>query len=255
MAAAPARARSYANLSVAKPHRKLRRTFEPWQLPYKRDDSPDCLTADQMGLVEKIYQSQVSPRTDQVIFPGLAKGTEASMANSDNGKPFPVALSMLYFAFQNPNWDWTTLNWDTDVNAAIAKIGPLMHVGADLKPSCAGGGKLLMYIGWNDGHNPEQQIEYFKSEMRYAGNTTRASARWFTIPSIEHRWGDEGCDTFNKRGVIDARVNQDWAPDRITASKVSDAQTVRTRCARPQVAEYKGTGDIDDGTNFICTRE
>ncbi|GAN54151.1 tannase/feruloyl esterase family alpha/beta hydrolase [Tanticharoenia sakaeratensis] len=103
-----------------------------------------------------------------MIFPGPAKGSEDGF--SADGRAFPVALDLFkYAAFQNPGWDWTTLNWDTDVAKATAKLGPLLHVDDDLTPFFRHGGKLLMYIGWNDGHNPEELIGYYRSLMRRAG--------------------------------------------------------------------------------------
>jgi hypothetical protein len=71
-----------------------------------------------------------------LIFPGPARGSELEMFDFASGKPFGTALDLFrYAAFQNPDWDWTKLDWDKDVAAAIAKVGPLLHVDADLKPS------------------------------------------------------------------------------------------------------------------------
>lgn len=229
-------------------------TVEPRQLQCKGAETPDCLTANQVSLIDRIYQGPVNPRTHQVIFPGPAKGNEAQFAESADGRPFPVALDMFYVALDNPHWDWTTLNWDTDVDAAIAKIGPLMHVDADLRPFFRKGGKLLMYIGWNDGHNPAQLEGYYEQVMHTAGDTTRASARLFTIPGMNHCMGGNGCDTFNKLGVIDSWVSSGKAPERIIASKVTDGKVVRTRplCAYPAAAKYDGTGDMASAASFTC---
>ena len=229
--------------------------FTPQQLLCKGADAADCLTQTQIDTIDKIYQGPISPTTGKVVFPGLAKGNEDSM--EANGKPFSVALDMFqYFAFQDPNWNWTTLDYGKDVDRAVVKVGPLMHVDADLKPFFARGGKLLMYIGWNDGHNPEELIGYYKRVITTAGPQTRASARLFTIPGMNHCLGGVGCDTFNKLGVIDQWVTQGHAPERIVASKVENGQVVRTRpiCAYPQIAKYKGDGDISDAMNFVCAK-
>jgi feruloyl esterase len=82
-----------------------------------------------------IYAGPINPRNLQVIFPGPAKGSERQLGEFVDGKPFPAALDLFQFAaLQDPKWDWTTLDWDKTVNAAVAKLGPLMHVNADLKP-------------------------------------------------------------------------------------------------------------------------
>lgn len=230
--------------------------FKPGQLLCKGADGPDCLTAPQVRMLEQIYAGPVNPRTGELIFPGPAKGSEAGF--SADGKPFPVALDLFkYAAFENPDWDWTTLDWDKDIANATAKVGSLLHVDADLTPFLARGGKLIFYIGWNDGHNPEELIGYYQAALRNAGPKAGASVRLFTIPGMGHCLGGAGCDTFNKLGTIDRWVEHGEAPERVLASRVSDGSVVRTRplCAYPQVASYKGVGDINDAKNFLCSGE
>jgi feruloyl esterase len=229
--------------------------FEPRQLLCKGADRADCLTANQVKALELIYRGPVNPRTGQVIFPGPAKGNEASF--SADGKPFPIALDLFrYAAFQDLTWEWTTLDWDKDIARATAAVGPLLHVDSDLKPFFAQGGKLLMYIGWNDGHNPQELINYYRRLMNHAGPLGRASARLFTIPGMGHCYGGPGCDTFNKLGVIDGWVASHRAPDRIVASKVSSGRVVRTRplCAWPALARYRGEGSPNRAGSFACAK-
>lgn len=227
----------------------------PRDLQCKGDDAADCLTPGQVELFDKLYQGPVNPRTGQLIFPGQAKGSEEGMSGASDGKPFPVALDIFRFtAFQKPDWDWTTLGWDADVAQAIARVGPLLHVDDDLRPFFRRGGKLLFYIGWNDGHNPEQLIDYYKRVMARAGDTGRGSARLFTIPGMGHCFGGAGCDTFNKLGMIDAWVDKAQAPERVVAARVEKGKVTRTRplCAWPDVATYRGQGSISDAANFDC---
>lgn len=44
------------------------------------------------------------------------------------------------------------------------------------------------------------------------------------------------------------------APASVTASRVVDGKTERTRplCPHPQVARYSGTGSVDDAASFRC---
>jgi feruloyl esterase len=229
--------------------------FDPAQLQCKAEDGPDCLTVSQVYLLQQTYAGPTNPRTGESIFPGPARGAELEMFNFANGEAASVALDLFrYAAFQNPNWNWKTMDWDKDVAAAIEKLGPLMHVDADLKPFIERGGKLLLYIGWNDYHNPEQLIEYYKSVMKSGGDRARDSLRLFTIPGMGHCMGGSGCDTFDKLGAIDAWVAHGEAPQRIVAAKVDDGKISRTSplCAYPLVAKYKGSGDTNDAANFVC---
>ncbi|WP_408872145.1 tannase/feruloyl esterase family alpha/beta hydrolase [Gluconobacter sp. Dm-62] len=227
--------------------------FEPSQLLCKGSDTSECLTANEVKAAEQIYRGPVDPRTGKVIFPGPAKGSEDGF--SADGKAFPVALDLFMFAaFQNPEWDWTTLNWNTDITAATRKLGPLLHVDDNLEPFFRHGGKLLMYIGWNDGHNPQQLAGYYQALMQNAAPAERNSARLFEIPGMRHCYGGAGCDTFSKLGAIDEWVVRQNAPEKIVASRVVDGKVVRTRplCAWPEAALYDGHGDPAVASNFVC---
>ena len=54
----------------------MRCHFDPKKLQCKGDDSSSCLTAPQVGAIEKIYGGPVNPRTGQKLYPGLYPGGE-----------------------------------------------------------------------------------------------------------------------------------------------------------------------------------
>jgi feruloyl esterase len=230
--------------------------FDPGTLLCKGDDAPDCLTASQLYLLQQTYAGPVDPRTKRLIFPGPARGAELGMFRPfASGEPFFIAVDLFrYAAFQNPDWGWKTMDWSKDVDAAAARIGPLMHVDADLKSFFKRGGRLLLYIGWTDYHNPEELIGYYRSLARVSGQQASGAVRLFTIPGMDHCGGGAGCDTFNKLAVIDQWVDRGKTPERIVAAKFADEKLVRTRplCAYPNVARYKGAGDANDAANFVC---
>ncbi|MFT8711386.1 tannase/feruloyl esterase family alpha/beta hydrolase [Komagataeibacter rhaeticus] len=227
--------------------------FTPEQLECKGGDTTKCLTANEVRAARNIYQGPVDPQTHQVIFPGPAKGSEDGF--SADGRAFPVALDLFrYAAFQNPDWDWTTLNWGTDIQEATRRVGPLLHVDDNLTPFLRRGGRLLLYIGWNDGHNPEQLASYYQAVQRNAGPVGADAVRLITIPGMGHCQGGAGCDTFSKLGVIDDWVSHGHAPEQVIAARVENGQVVRTRplCAWPKVARHDGHGSMDDAASFAC---
>jgi feruloyl esterase len=230
--------------------------FDPARLQCRGADAANCLTAPQVYQLRQMYAGPSNPRTHEKIFPGPAPGSELELFMFANGSAFGNALDLFrYVAFQNSEWDSTTMDWDKDVVAADVKVGPLMHVDANLKPFFDRGGKLLLYVGWNDFHNPSELASYSEALIRGSGGEpVRRSVRLFTLPGMNHCAGGAGCDTFNKLGAIDAWVDRSQAPDRIVASKVEDDKVVRTRplCAYPAVARYKGSGDISVADNFVC---
>ena len=230
--------------------------FDPRELQCKGADTPDCLTAPQVDLLQKLYVGPVNPRTNESIFPGMARGSELDMFGIANGKEPTVPVNMFRYAvFHQAGWNWKAMDWDKDMKTAIDFMRPLVDVDADLEPFFDHGGKLLIYIGWNDDHNPVDLIDYYQELVKKSGaQKTKKALRLFTIPGMGHCAGSVGCDTFNKISVIDAWVDKGKAPERIVASKVESGKVVRSRplCAWPTVAQYKGNGDTNDATNFIC---
>lgn len=85
---------------------------------------------------------------------------------------------------------------------------------------------------------------------------TENSMRLFTMPGMGHCMGGTGCYTFDKIAVLDHWVESGQAPERIIASRSSDGKTVRIHplCAYPEVAKYRGTGDVNDVENFVCSK-
>ncbi len=230
--------------------------FDPRELLCRGADAPDCLTAPQVELLQKIYAGPVNPRTHESIFPGMARGSELDMFGIANGKEPTVPVNLFRYAvFHQADWNWQAMDWDKDMATAIEFMRPLVDVDADLEPFFNHGGKLLIYIGWNDNHNPTDLIDYYQSLVKQVGaQKTRSSLRLFTIPGMGHCSGGPGCDTFNKLSVLDAWVDKDRVPERITASKIESGKVARTRplCAWPNVARYKGSGDTNDAVNFTC---
>jgi feruloyl esterase len=229
--------------------------FEPRQLLCREVEMPDCLTAGQVRLMELIYRGPVDPRTGRVIFPGPAKGSEAELPVFADDAPFVNALDLFRFAtFGDPAWDGKTIDWTRDIARANARIGPLLGVDANLKPFFDRGGKLLLYIGWNDYHNAEELIRYYQSLRRDAGMKGNDAVRLFTLPGVGHCAGGAGCDAFDKLGAIDAWVTRGKPPARLVASRMEGGRVVRTWpiCSYPHTARYNGTGDLDDAASFVC---
>ncbi len=232
--------------------------FDPGTLLCKEGDGPDCLTAPQVELLRQIYAGPVNPRTGKSIFPGPAVGAEEELLTMCEGTPHSKALDLYKYAVhQDTDWDWKTMDFDSDIAMADKVIGPLMHVDANLESFFDRGGKLMLYIGWNDYHNPLQVIDYYNEVLKTSGDRVGESIRLFTVPGMGHCVGGNGCDTFDKVGTMVKWIETGTAPDQILSSKVVDGKVVRTRplCAYPMVARYKGTGDMDDASNFVCVKK
>lgn len=230
-------------------------SFNPDTLLCKGDEAADCLTAPQVARLKQLYQGPLDPRTGQVIFPGPNVGAEAEFANSKN--PVGPAVDLYkYLVYQDPNWDWKNMDYAASVDKAKKDVDPLMRVDSNLNGFLNRGGKLMLYLGWTEGHNGNDLIKYYKEVLKNAGPGKADDVRLFLVPGMNHCSGGAGCDTFEKISVADKWLETGKAPSEILSSKVSNGQTIRTRpiCAYPAVAKYKGTGSMDEASSFTCVR-
>jgi feruloyl esterase len=228
--------------------------FDPQVIACKGDDSSQCLTVPQMETVKRILSPSRNPRTGEEIFPGLEPGAELGWATLAGPQPFAAITDHFkYVVFKDPNWDWKTLNFDSDV-ALADKIDndTINATDANLKPFFGRKGKLLLYHGWADQNvAPQSTINYYKRVVDTLGGESKTadSIRLFMAPGMAHCGGGEGPNTFDMMSAVTDWRENGHPPERIIASR-----TGRTRplCAYPQVAKYKGSGSIDDAESFVC---
>ena len=224
------------------------------------DDGPGCLTAGQVKTAQMITSPAVNSKTGEMLYPGLSLGTELGWGTQAGG-PEPNAVNVdqfKYVVFNDPNWDWRNFNVDTDI-ALADKIdnGAVNAINPDLSAFKAHGGKLLLYHGWSDQNVPPMStVNYYKSVLDKMGKgpQTDAFMRLFMAPGMAHCGGGEGPNQFDMVTTLEQWVEKGKAPDQIPASHLTSGQVDRTRplCQYPKVAQYKGSGSIDDAANFVC---
>jgi feruloyl esterase len=235
--------------------------FDPGVLECKDADGADCLTKPQVEAARKIYTPATNPRTGEQIFPPMERGSELVWGRLAGG-PKPIELADDYFkfvVFEDPRWDFRTLNFDGDVTKAMKKdAGVLSATNPDLRPFFARGGKLITYHGWTDQQvMPENSINYMKSVVAAVGEAkVDASYRLFMVPGMNHCGGGDGPNKFDMLGALELWKEDEKAPDALIASHVTDGKVDRTRplCAYPEVAKYKGSGSTDGVANFACVK-
>jgi feruloyl esterase len=234
--------------------------FDPEVLLCKSEDGVSCLTAPQVAAAKKIYSPAINPRTGKELFASLVPGTELAWGVQAQG-PGPSANILdqyRYVVFKDPNWDWKTFDFDSDVVRGDLPENLVMNAtDPNMQPFFKRGGKLLLYHGWSDTNVPAvNTIKYYERVVENVGGPARAasSVRLFMAPGMGHCGGGEGPNAFDKMGPLERWREQGIAPDRLPASHSTDGKVDRTRplCAYPQVAKYTGTGSIDDAANFVC---
>jgi feruloyl esterase len=221
-------------------------------------DGSTCLTAPQVEAVRKIYAGVNTPRTGQQLYPGLEPGSELGWAFLAMFKN-PGIEHFKYLVFKNPDWNYRTLRLDADIVLANKlDKNTINAIDPNLKKFVQRGGKLLLYHGWNDqALAPRNTVNYYNSVLSAMGGAAKVygSVRLFMAPGMTHCGGGEGPNDFDAVGAMEQWVEKGNAPDRIIAAHHRAGQTDRTRplCPYPQIAEYTGTGNINDAANFVCT--
>jgi feruloyl esterase len=245
--------------------------FDVNRLLCSAGDAPDCLTAPEIGTLEKIYTGAFNSAGQQ-LFPGFAFGGELPDPDNSNGwdayitgsDSFPALDILLadqylrYLAFDpdQPNFDWTTFNFDLDPPAMEPMHQIIDPVQDDLRAFGNAGGKMIMYQGWGDiSQSPYRTIQYYQGLRRHVGRRpVEDYARLFMAPGMYHCGGGIGPNDFDALTAIEQWVEQGKAPSHIIASHNGGIGTDRTRplCPYPQHAKYKGSGSINDAANFTC---
>jgi len=123
------------------------------------------------------------------------------------------------------------------------------------------GGKLIIYQGQSDPVFSTVDIVkwYEKLNRNYQGKA-QDFARLFVVPGMNHCGGGPATDQFDGLDALEKWVEQDIAPDSITASVSAANQGLpptwsltRTRplCPWPSFASYR-SGDVELAESFTC---
>jgi feruloyl esterase len=229
--------------------------FDPSVLLCKDADGPTCLTKAQVETARAIYSDVVNPKTKKVIFPGHEPGSENGWNTMAGANPLGIGTDLFkYIVFNDANWDYKTLNFDSDIDKALKADAASDALDPNLKPFLARGGKIIQYHGWSDPQiSPRSSVDYYKSVVSAMGglSTVQKSYRLYMVPGMAHCGGGDGTSTFDMLAALENWVDTGKAPDSIPASRASDGRT-RPLCAYPAVAVYKGSGSMEEAANFSC---
>jgi len=222
-------------------------SFDPKTIECPGADQPNCLTAKQVEAARKIYAGP-----GKTIAPGLERGSEAGWGTFAGPQPFGIGFDYFkYVVFENPDWDFRTLNFDSDiVRARKLDADRINATDPNLAPFRKHGGKLIQYHGWSDPQiPPASSVAYYQSVIKTMGETVPDFYRLFMVPGMAHCGGGDGANTFDMMDALEQWVEHQNPPARIVASR---KDRTRPLCPFPLLSRYKGTGDPNDASNFTC---
>lgn len=270
--------------------------FDLQSLECASADTDQCLTDEQIATMRAIYQGPRDARTGRQIFPGFPFGSEGMeygdhpgwsefWANPDDPTRPQRADFFRYWVFHDEHWDWWKFNWGSDVDTVNRVIAPVVNAtDPDLSRFRGRGGKLIMFMGWNDPVGSAlDAIDYYESVVaRSTGPDSAAKladtqkfARLYMVPGMSHTAGGPGATHFSNATrdsappVEDSRHDMglalyDWvergtAPEELIGTHFSEGsgptgkvQFQRPLCVYPKVIRYRG-GDTNSAASFHCT--
>jgi feruloyl esterase len=227
-------------------------------------DGPACFTTAQVKALAAIYGGV--KRSGVEIFPGWPVGAESAwtpwFVSASNARPIQIGFGETFFKYMafgkpNPTYDWQTFDVDADLDKLQWARSVLDATDPDLSRFKSRGGKIVSYFGWADpALNPMMGVNYYERVTQKLGSSTTDFYRQFMVPGMLHCQGGIGTSTFDALTPLVEWVEKGLAPASIAASRVVDGKVVRTRplCPYPEVAKYKGSGSVDDASNFTCAR-
>jgi len=215
--------------------------FDIKQLTCKSPDDSSCPSAAQVQAAEKLYAGASNSRTKELIYPGMAFGSELRWDPVNGLASYRIAESYSkHVVFKDEQWDYRTLDFDAAI-ALSDQAGTLLNAtDPNLRPFFARGGKLIQYHGWSDSQiSPISSVNYYKSvEAKLGRDEVGKSYRLFMVPGMDHCGGGEGPNQFNPMSALERWREQNIAPNEILASHVTDGivDTTRPLCPYPQLA-------------------
>ena len=249
-------------------------------------DSKSCLTAPQLGALNKIYSGPSDSHGRQLISP-LQPGLEMGIPGITwdgfvTGKVNPAGVQFgvptMQMLYNRADVDARRFNFDSDVRAFDTRFGPILNATAtDLRLQRAKGIKVIQYHGWSDPLLPPgESIRYYEAIAARMGGTKKVQDfyKLYMVPGMSHCVQGGPAPTHFQQGTTPFRPNtspendvikalEQWvekgvAPGQIIATRyVNDdpSQGVVSRrplCAYPRVQTYKGAGDPNSPDSFEC---
>ncbi|HEY4169401.1 MAG TPA: tannase/feruloyl esterase family alpha/beta hydrolase [Reyranella sp.] len=251
------------------------------------DGESACLRRSQVKAMKAMYAGPTDVRTHQPIYAPFLPGSEGSMAKPTDKYPGWSAYwanprkpdepqridSIRLWVYDKPNWNWWSFDWGKDIDTVRAKLSPMIDAtDPDLSAFRRHGGKLIMFMGWDDPVGAASDIIGYYDKLA----TPADYARLYMVPGMVHCALGPGATNFSTATrdsvppVSDAKHDmgvalREWvekgeAPHEIVATHFDGPQASegkgkiafqRPLCPWPQVAHYEG-GPTDKAESFTC---
>lgn len=226
--------------------------FDPKALVCSGPKRDGCLSMNQATALEKAFAGPKDSKGRQV-YPGFPFDTGIV---STQGIP-----GLLHGGASPVGPAFTDIGMDVDSAAERAMSDPSASLAetsrwTNLNTFATHGGKLIFFHGLSDPwFSPLDTVDYYERMTKANGgpDQVRNWSRLFLSPGMGHCGGGPAAlDSFDALSAIVRWVEQDVAPESLTATGRAFPGRSRPLCAYPLHAQYKGQGNPEDAASFEC---
>ena len=221
--------------------------FQPSRLQCAREGQADCLSAGQLGALER---GMAGPRdaAGYPIYAPMAYDTGIVATPTGylpTGSPGPFG----------PPSDATSINLDERIheirNMAWQRLTDTGYW-TDLGTYLPRVGKIMFYHGVSDfWFSPFATLDYYQRAAETNGDAFTQASQFYMVPGMLHCAGGDAFDQFDLLTPLVEWVEQDTAPETVVARRSSAPDEERPLCPFPAYAAYRG-GDPKAAQSFEC---
>jgi hypothetical protein len=219
-------------------------------------EDPNCFSPAQLATIERYYGGAYNS-AGELLFAGWPWGINVQLPPG-TGRPEGFMRYMAFDPPAGPSWVYPMLNIETDIPRMDAVLDLVNATNPDLSGLKQHGGKLIHYHGWADSTiGAYSDTMYYESVLDITGlKGTKDFYRLYMVPGMGHCGGgvNGNTSTIDWLTPLVSWVENGITPGTLIGSGKDASGNQRTRpiCSYPEFVRYKGTGDINDASNFIC---
>src|SRR6185369_10027784 len=221
--------------------------FDPAVLACKPGQAEACIAPEKITAIKKAFAGPKNAYGTQV-YPGFLYDAGITMKG-----PVAGLIALGNNGLFGPYTTATELDVD---KAALHASDPLVEpASTNLSTFSLSGGKLIFFHGDSDPwFSPLDTLGYYQSLAATNGGAEKVAewSRMFLVPGMAHCGGGPSLDHFDMLTAVVNWVEKHAPPDSVIATGKAFPGRSRPLCAYPKHAQYTGSGDTQDASNFRC---
>lgn len=221
--------------------------FDPATIACKGGQTEACIAPEKIAAIKKAFAGPKDSYGTQV-YPGFLYDTGITVTGFAPGL-LALGKNGLFGPYT------TATNLDVD-KAVLHASDPLVEpASTNLSTFSGDGGKLIFFHGDSDPwFSPLDTLGYYKSLAASNGGADKVAewSRIFLVPGMAHCGGGPSLDHFDMLSAVVNWVEKGTAPESVIATGRAFPGRSRPLCPYPKHAQYVGSGDTENATNFQC---